>query len=112
MPKLDDSANNAVKAEEVTELTLEELCKAYDVNRDFVIELISFGTVEPVGFSIETWRFNNQQLHVVRTAVRLYHDLEVNHAGIALAIDLLSEIDELRSKLERLEKYSSVLDKE
>ncbi|HSW69622.1 MAG TPA: chaperone modulator CbpM [Gammaproteobacteria bacterium] len=96
----------AVKTSEpLRDLGLEELCHAYHTTPDFILELISYGTIEPQGNSIATWRFDSHQLQVVRTAVHLHHDLEVNHAGIALAIDLLEQIESLQNELNVLNKY-------
>ena len=46
-------------------------------------------------------RFRGASLPRARVAVRLTRDLEVNTAGVALALDLLDEIAELRSQLAR-----------
>jgi chaperone modulatory protein CbpM len=101
-------ADDVVKAEEIVELTFEELCSACQVPADFVIELISYGTIEPRGNSPQAWRFEARQIHVIRTAIRLHEDLDVNHAGIALAMDLFKQVEELREQLDLLEKYFSV----
>ncbi len=96
-----------IKAEEIEELTLDELCSICHVPADFVVELIQYGTIEPKGELREVWRFSTHQIHVIQTAVRLHHDLEVNHAGIALAVELLQEIEDLREQLQSMEKYFS-----
>ena len=92
-------------SEAIKEVSFDELCTICHITPDFVIELIAYGTIEPHGNSVASWRFNPEQLHVIRTAVRLHHDLEVNHAGIALAIDLLQQVDALESELTILKRY-------
>jgi chaperone modulatory protein CbpM len=37
----------------------------------------------------------------VRTAQRLAHDFQINPPGVALALDLLDEIDALRARVKR-----------
>ncbi len=96
-----------IMAEEINELTFDELCSVCQVPPDFVVELISYGTIEPHGTTKQTWRFEAQQIHVIRTAIRLHQDLDVNHAGIALAMDLFKQVDELREQVELLQKYFS-----
>jgi chaperone modulatory protein CbpM len=91
--------------EAVEEINLNDLCAICHVTPDFIIELISYGTIEPQGKSASKWRFDAHQLHVIRTAVRLHHDLEINHAGIALAIDLLDQVEDLQTELRILKKY-------
>ena len=92
-------------AETIMELSIEELCTVYHTTPEFVIELIAYGTLEPKGTSVAAWRFDANQIQIVRTAQRLHHDLEVNHAGIAVAIDLLHQVKELHEKLEILQKH-------
>lgn len=91
--------------ETLREVGFDELCIICDVPPDFVIELISYGTIEPYGHSISTWRFDSRQIHVISTATRLHHDLEVNHAGIALAIDLIGQVESLQAELATLKQY-------
>lgn len=38
----------------------------------------------------------------VRSALRLQHDLGVNLAGIALALNLMEELEDLRAELKRM----------
>ncbi len=97
-----------VQAEEIDDLSLEELCSACQVSHDFVVELIAYGTIEPKGNNTKNWRFEAHQIHIIRTALRLHEDLDVNHAGIALAMDLFKQVEELREQVELLEKYFSV----
>lgn len=91
--------------ETLKEINLDDLCSICHVTPDFVIELIAYGTIEPEGSSVATWRFDAHQLHVIRTATRLHHDLEVNHAGIALAIDLLQQVEQMQTELTILKRY-------
>ncbi|MBC8379409.1 MAG: MerR family transcriptional regulator, partial [Planctomycetes bacterium] len=52
------------------------------------------------GDEIYLWRFSGSSLVRVRSAQRLQRDLGVNLAGIALALDLIEELDNLRTQLE------------
>src|SRR3990167_10841663 len=89
-----------VTLEEVAELNFDELCAAGGVSPDFIIDLIAYGTIEPKGASLATWRFDANHLQIIRIAMHLHEDLEINHAGIALAMDLMQQIEELRSELD------------
>jgi chaperone modulatory protein CbpM len=93
--------------DENEEFNLEKLCSICHVTPDFVMELIAYGTIDARGdiSTISALRFNARQISVIQTAVRLHEDLEVNHAGIALAIDLLKEMEELRNQVNILERY-------
>jgi chaperone modulatory protein CbpM len=51
---------------------------------------------------VAQWRFSGSSLRRARLALRLSQDLEVNAPGVALALDLMDEIEELRARLHRL----------
>jgi chaperone modulatory protein CbpM len=93
-----------IKTEELNEVDIHQLCVVCDIAPNFVLELVEYGTIEPEGATQDVWRFSAQQITVIQTAKRLHVDLEINHPGIALAVELLQEIDEMREKLALLEK--------
>ncbi|MGZ4981556.1 MAG: chaperone modulator CbpM [Methylobacter sp.] len=80
-------------------LTLEQLCHACDVHAEWVISLVEESIIEPQGDEIQVWRFSGASLVRVRSALRLQRDLGLNLAGIALALDLMEELEDLRSRL-------------
>jgi len=84
------------------ELTLGELCSACDRHAEWIIELVEEGILEPFGSKTNQWRFPAVSLQRAQTALRLQNDLGINLAGVALALDLLDEIDNLRAQLCRL----------
>lgn len=81
-------------------LTLLELSRAAHVPEEEVRAWVVEGVLEPMGDRPEEWRFASSSLRRAQTALRLSRDLEVNLAGIALALDLLHQIAELRARLE------------
>jgi chaperone modulatory protein CbpM len=84
-----------------TEMTLVELSQACSVHEDDVRVWVSEGVLHPSAEPGQPMRFRGASLRRARVAVRLTRDLEVNTAGVALALDLLDEIAELRSQLAR-----------
>ena len=80
-------------------LTLGQLCKACGVHADWIVSLVEESIIEPQGEAIHVWRFSGTSLVRVRSALRLQHDLGLNLAGIALALDLIEELDFLRAQL-------------
>jgi chaperone modulatory protein CbpM len=85
--------------EDEVEFTFVELCRVSGASEEQLTMWISEGAFEPRGARPEEWRFSGAALRRVRTANRLARDLEINAAGIALALDLLDEIDALRAQL-------------
>ncbi len=80
-------------------LTLEQLCQACGVQADWVISLVEESIIEPQGDEVHLWRFSGACLVRVRSTLRLQRDLGVNLAGIALALDLIEELENLRAQL-------------
>ena len=89
--------------EEEVVLSLAEVCRASHLSAERVIELVREGVVDPVGTNPGSWSFRGVNLRRIRCAQRLEEDLGVNTAGIALALDLLEELERLRARLDRLE---------
>ncbi len=79
--------------------SLEELSRACGVDAAWVIELVEHGIVEPHGSSASEWRFSSLSIVRLAKAKRFDRDLGINPAGIALALDLLGEIERLRARL-------------
>jgi len=89
--------------EDIAELTLEDLCRACAAQADIIIELVSEGVIDnmatPQDVPPEHWRFTGLHLHRAKVALRLQRDLGVNFAGAALALDLMDELELLRTKI-------------
>jgi len=85
------------------ELTSIDMSHACSVSVEQIVELVAEGVLEPVGGDPQEWRFRGTSLTRARTAIRLQRDLGVNLAGVALALELLDEIDQLRGRLRRAE---------
>jgi chaperone modulatory protein CbpM len=89
--------------EEEIRFTLADLCRACRSESAQVIALVDEGVLEPaVGGGPEDWLFSGPSLRRARVALRLDRDLELGVAGTALVLDLLDEIQTLKSRLRRL----------
>ena len=84
--------------DEQVQLSLEDLCRQCAVSRQRIVELVDEGVVSVDVTRVE-WRFDLAALRRVRTALRLQRDLEINLAGVAVVLDLLDEVKQLRSRL-------------
>ena len=77
-------------------LTLVELVEVTGIETTFICELVEFEVLQPAGAVPEQWLFDLLALRRVQTALRLRRDLEVNAAGIAVILDLLEQIENLK----------------
>ena len=90
-------------------LTLTELSHACSVQSGYIIELVDEGLITPQIMAEEhephCWRFTGAQMRRARMALRLQSDLGINLAGVALALQLLDEIETLRMRLSVLDNW-------
>lgn len=77
-------------------LTLQQLCHSTAVEPEFVIKLVEYDVLEPQGQRAINWRFQVNDLSRLRKAQRLIRDFELNFSGLALVMQLLDEVAELR----------------
>ena len=93
-----------VKEEQI--ISLAELCRGCALPAEQVISMIDYGIVEPLksGQNSKGWQFSVGCVRRLQTATRLQHDLDVNLAGAALALDLLDEVKSLRQMVVSLRR--------
>jgi len=94
-------------------LSLTEISDACSSRTEWVVELVEEGILEPAGTQRDAWRFPGNSLtraHIAMRlqqdllAMRLQQDLHINLAGVALALDLLDEIDMLKTRQANIEQ--------
>jgi len=88
--------------ENETRLTLRQLCDACAVRAEYIVELVDEGFIDPSGVEKSHWCFSGVSMQRVQKAKRLQQDLGINLAGVALAMELIDEIERLRARLERM----------
>jgi chaperone modulatory protein CbpM len=89
--------------------TLEELCASCNVDASWIAELVEHGVIEPEGEARSDWQFAALSVVRVAKARRLGRDLDLSAPGLALVLELLDEIEELRSRLQTLETKTANL---
>ena len=102
MSKTEIQSIQGLVVEEDIPLTLEDLCQACCAPREYVVAWVVEGVLEPLGETPPDWRFTGASLRRARLALWLTRDLEVNLSGVALALDLLDEIAELKAHQQQL----------
>ena len=85
--------------EEELHMSIVELSHASRTPEDLIMSWVSEGVLSPTGSSPQDWRFSGDSLRRAKTAAHLTHDLELNTPGVALALDLLDEIAQLRARI-------------
>lgn len=90
-----------IRAEHISYYSIDELCRVSAVDRRFLIQLVEYGILDPQGRHEREWQFAQHQLRRARKAAALKHDLNINVAGIGLILELLEEVEQLRSERDR-----------
>jgi len=85
--------------EEQVGLSLTEVSRACAVHAEMIVELVNEGVLEPDGREPHRWRFTGVHLRRASVALRLQHDLGINLASAALALELLDKVNALRAQL-------------
>jgi chaperone modulatory protein CbpM len=83
---------------------LEEMSRACGAEPQALIELVQEGVLEVQGADPQGWRFPAVHLRRARLACRLRHELELDLAGVAVALDLVEELHRLRARVHLLEE--------
>lgn len=96
---------SSIDAEIVSETaicTLDDLCQACGVDAGWIATIVEHGIIEPVGKDETAWQFTRISAVRAAKARRLERDLDLNVPGIAVVLDLLDQIEELKMRLKTL----------
>jgi chaperone modulatory protein CbpM len=88
---------------------LRDLCEICAVRADVVAEMVALGILTAAGSTPSVWRFSVQASIRLQKAHRLQRDLNINLAGVALALDLLDDLDAMRKRVAMLERHLAQL---
>jgi chaperone modulatory protein CbpM len=99
MPQLNDQVLVGTIFDQSAILSISDLSRMCDVDERHIVEFVEEGVLNVVEVSSH-WHFTGDALRRARLAVRLQRDLELNLAGVALALDLLDELQALRRELQ------------
>ena len=84
-------------------LGLEDLCQTCGVSEVTVRAYVEEGVVDAERDDAGRWLFSEISVVRVQKAHRLERDLGLNPAGAALALELLGQIERLKSQLRRIQ---------
>jgi chaperone modulatory protein CbpM len=88
--------------EEGTEVSVADLCRMFAVEERHIVELVeegvlgTRGAVSVIEVDKTEWRFHGTEVRRARIALRLERDLGINVPGVALVLELLEELEQLR----------------
>ena len=99
MTSSEDQALPGAILEESALLTVKDLSRMCAVDERHIVEYVEEGVLHVVEIDTTEWHFAGSALRRARLALRLERDLELNLAGVALALELMEELEHLRREL-------------
>ena len=100
MSSSEDQTLSGAIFEESALLTIKDLSRMCAVEERHIVEFVEEGVLSVVEINATEWHFTGPALRRARLALRLERDLELNLAGVALALELMEELERLRRELE------------
>lgn len=91
----------------IMQLDIHEFCQRAELPQTVVLEIVEHGIVEPAGLTPDQWQFDADALAIVKRAFRLQAELQIEWAGIALALQLLDKLEQLRADNSHLRRRLS-----
>ncbi|HXP65847.1 MAG TPA: chaperone modulator CbpM [Steroidobacteraceae bacterium] len=98
MSPSDDQTLTGAIFDESAVLSLKDLSRMCSVDERHIVQFVEEGVLNVIEVRSE-WHFTGDALRRARLAVRLERDLELNLAGVALAVELIEEIEQLRRQI-------------
>ncbi|MCC5792336.1 MAG: hypothetical protein JJT82_06995 [Legionellaceae bacterium] len=97
MPIPPPKKSTPMRIEQSFRLSLSEVCCSFGVEQEWVEAIMAEGIIHPD--STARPHFDGNALRRLRISIRLQQDLDINLSGIALVLDLLDEIEQLKQQL-------------
>lgn len=83
-------------------LRMNELCESCKISVEVIIEIVNLGIIEQSGSDPQSWQFSTHMVTTIHKALRLRQDLDIDWPGVAVALDLIEEMEQLRQENKRL----------
>ncbi len=94
----DNERSDDLYIEEHFTLSITEVCQSLGIKKQWILEVMEEDIIQPLSSGTSSPQFDQVAIRRLRTSICLQRDLGINLSGIALILDLLDEIDELRRK--------------
>jgi chaperone modulatory protein CbpM len=95
MTSLDDCVPGEI-FEEGAAVSIADLSRMLSVEERRIVALVEEGVITALEIDATEWRFGGADVRRARIALRLERDLGINLPGVALALELLEELEQLR----------------
>ena len=87
--------------ENITIISVQQLCTHYDIPVSFVESLSDYDLIEVVQHG-GTQYIQSEQIRMIEKLIRLHYDLEINVEGLDVVSNLIEQIQELKNEVNLL----------
>lgn len=94
-----------ILVEEQSTLSFQDVCHKYNISQELLIEMVEYGLFAEQPIKPEKINLDQKSLRRMESAFRLHKDLGINLPGVALALDLLEELEQMQQELTILRKH-------
>lgn len=94
-----------VLIEETTTISFTEVCHKYNIPKELLSDMIEQGLFPNQPTDPEHIALSQKELRRIESAFRLHRDLGINLPGVALALELLEEMEKMHKELDILRKH-------
>jgi chaperone modulatory protein CbpM len=108
-PLILEKNGDATMSETLFSTSFDELCQLEGIESQLIIEIVDYGIVVPMNKSInqnsyEQWLFDTGGVHLIKKALRLRQDLEIDWVAIAMLLELMKQKEELQKENEAYQR--------
>jgi len=102
-PLIREQNGEETMSETLLSISFDELCQLEGIERQLIIEIVEYGIVAPMNKSTdqncyEQWLFDTGDVHLIKKALRLRQDLEIDWIAIAMLFELIQQKEELQKE--------------
>lgn len=93
-----------VLMDEHTTISFIEVCEKCNISEEALLEMLEYGVANHQEQKKKA-HFDEKAFSRIQSACRLQQDLEINLPGVALVLDLLDELEQVRKELQILQRH-------
>lgn len=82
-----------------------EVCQRFHIPKELLAQMLEEGLFASPSTELEQVHIDPTALRRIETAYRLHRDLDINLPGVALALELLEEMEKMHRELDVLRKH-------
>ncbi len=94
--------------DETNPVAFSQVCQRYQITNSELIELLEQGLIPEITKPSQHICFDAKMVRRIEAARRLQMDLDVNLAGVVLALELYDELERLRCEVNVLRRHVSI----